>query len=43
MNARDVKKLAGAKHTMFSMKEVIIRKKILNVENVGKPLIVSQA
>ena len=42
MNARDVRKLSGASHTIVNMKEVLIRKKTLNVENVEKPLIVGQ-
>ena len=41
MNPRNVR-LSGTNHTIVNMKEVIIRKKALNVENVGKPLIVGQ-
>lgn len=41
VNPRNVR-LPGPNHTRVNMKEVIIRRKTLNVENVRKPLIVGQ-
>lgn len=34
--------LSGTSHTKLNMKAAIIRRKIPNVENVGRPLIVGQ-